>query len=134
MKRMLTIAFAFAIALGGAAAANADKPADPGREHGLCTAFFNGQKNGHEKQKNGEKGEYPGPFEGLLDNAPDGDDDNDTGGDVADLYQWCQQYGIGGNEDNGRWDCTITEDDPTTQEDESNAECDRDTQPGPDRG
>lgn len=117
MKRILTIVSAFAIALGGAAAATAEKPADPGREHGLCTAFFNGQKNGHEKQD-----QYPGPFQELLDGA---------GGTVNDLYLWCQAFGIGGNEDNGRWDCTI--DDGGTPDDSTDdtADCQPDDNPGP---
>ena len=108
MKRILTIVFAFAIALGGAAAATAERPAEPGREHGLCTAFFNGQKNGHEKQD-----EYPGPFQDLVDDAPDGSDEGSEGGSVADLYDWCQQFGIGGNPDHGRFDCGPNEDGQT---------------------
>jgi hypothetical protein len=96
---------------GVAGVAKADRPADPGKEHGLCTAFFNGKKEGHEKQKD-KNGEYPGPFQDLLSDAPDGSDENDTGGDVADLYDWCQQFGIGGNPDeNGRFTTCWTDDD-----------------------
>lgn len=130
MKRLLTIALLAILALGSASMAKAEPPAEPGRNHGLCTAFFNGQKNGHDKQKAEEGGEYPGPFEALINDAPDGSDDNDTGGDVADLYEWCQQYGIGGNEDHGRYDCVITEDNPATAEDESDTTCTEDNTPG----
>jgi hypothetical protein len=89
--------------IAGTGVALADKPADPGREHGLCTAFFNGQKNGHEKQRE-RNGEYPGPFQDLLEGAPDGPDEGSDGGSVSDLYNYCQQFGIGGNPgENGRF-------------------------------
>ena len=93
--------------LAGAGVALAEKPENPG-EKGHCTAFFNGKKKGH-----GEDGSYPGPFQDLQDRQPDGSDENDTGGDLADLYDYCMAtYGIGGNPDeNGRFTTCWTDDD-----------------------
>ena len=106
MKKLLLSALVAGSMVAGAGVALADRPSDPGKEHGHCTAFFNGQKNGH-----GEDGEYPGPFQPLLDNAPDGSDENDTGGDVADLFDACEGN-IGGNPDeNGRFTTCWTDDD-----------------------
>lgn len=123
MKRILTIASAFAIALGGAAAATAEKPADPGRDHGLCTALFNGQKNGHEKQD-----QYPGPFGDLIANTLDADGDGSV---LDDLYEACQAFGIGGNEEHGRFLCTLgAEDDPATPDDETDYACSEREGPG----
>lgn len=111
LKKLLLSALVAGTMFAGAGAALAEKPAEPGREHGLCTAFFNGQKNGHEKQ-NDRNGSYPGPFQELLDSAPDGSDENDTGGDVADLFEACNEVGIGGNPDeNGRFTTCYTDDD-----------------------
>jgi hypothetical protein len=106
LKKLLLAALVSASLIGGAAVAQADPPPDPGREHGLCTAAFNGKKNGH------EDGNWPGPFQDLRDSAPDGSDENDEGGDIADLYDYCQQFGIGGNPDeNGRYTTCWTDDD-----------------------
>ena len=118
MRKLLAALMAVGLMLGGASVAVADPPADPGKEHGHCTAFFNGQKKGHGKKD----GTYPGPFQELQDKAPDGTDDDDgdgqptgpgeTGGELSDLYDWCQQYGIGGNPDeNGRFTSCWTDDD-----------------------
>ena len=120
MKKLLLSALVAGTMFAGAGAALAEKPAEPGREHGLCTAFFNGQKNGHEKQKE-RNGEYPGPFQDLLDNAPDGPDSGDEGGSLQDLYDRCQQVGIGGNPDeNGRFEECFDGDGPDDDSDSCN--------------
>ena len=75
MKRILTIGVAFAIALGGAAVANADPGPNGHNDYGLCTAAGHGEKNGW------TDGDLPGPFAG----APDGDDPGDEPGGRQDF-------------------------------------------------
>lgn len=123
MKRMLALlcGATLLLAAAGASVASAEKPDDAGpgdnNKHGLCTAFFNGQKNGHDK--NGD----PGPFADLINQAdePDGEDGADSGDrleSVADVYQYCQAFGIGGQpEHNGRYDCEEADGTPRTDGD-----------------
>ena len=103
-------------------AAKDDEKAGPNNEKGLCTAYFNGQKNGHDEDNN------PGPFAGLEEDgaaydeengADDGDPDTDDDGEdlaeeqgvVSDVFEYCEQFGIMGNpEENGRYDCRDGED------------------------
>lgn len=83
MKKLLSIA-ALVVLGGGLAAPAFAEPPDPNKNiHGLCTAYFSGNKNGW--KKNGT----PPPFRGLEDAVPedydgDGDDDRD------DVYAWCR--------------------------------------------
>jgi hypothetical protein len=85
------------------AVAQAEKPAQPGKEHGQCTAYFNGHKNGW-----GE-GHPPG-FDDLVAAADSSDDGNPT--TLQELFDYCTGYGIGGNPDqNGRFvDCFAGDD------------------------
>jgi len=102
LKKMFLSAAIAASLIAGTGVAMAEPPKDPGREYGLCTAFFNGQKKGHDKQKAKEDGAFPGPFQGLDENNPDG---NDAGEDnISEIYSYCQQFGIGGNGEHGRFD------------------------------
>ena len=108
--RILALLVAGAMAGGYVGVAEAKSPnagGNPGpnghNDHGLCTAYFNGQKNGH------EQGNSPGPF-GALEDA--------NGDDVQAIYDFCRavEGGIGGNPDeNGRFtDCfTDANDDPS---------------------
>jgi hypothetical protein len=114
LKKLIALV-ALTLMLGGATAATAAKGENQGKagpngnnDHGLCTAYFNGQKNGHE-------GGSPGPFAALEEhseeNAPkntDEDDNNDVTGIEA-VWDYCNSVakGIGGNGDeNGRFtDC-----------------------------
>ena len=116
--------------LFGVVNASADPDPEGPAKKGLCTAYFNGQKNGHDK--NGD----PGPFQALEDAAAnsdgvdnDGDGDTDDGQESIDdgtaegdleqaeaVFSFCDGL-IGGNPDHGRYDCTA--DDPTTEEDET---------------
>jgi len=93
-----------AAALGGGIAGVA--VAEPGpndhNNHGLCTAFFNGQKNGHDKNGN------PGPFQALIDAASDGDENTPV---EEDVYNYCQEFGIGGNPEHGRYPDLFDEED-----------------------
>jgi hypothetical protein len=100
--------------------------ADPGpngnNDKGLCTAYFNGQKKGHEKQQE-RNGEYPGPFQALQDTA-EAASDGEYEGEEA-VYWYCAirdgAPGIGGNPDhNGRWTCAEDEDgDPQCEDNEA---------------
>jgi hypothetical protein len=95
MRKLLATVVA-AVALGGGVASVA--LAEPGpngsNEHGLCTAYFNGQKNGHDKNGN------PPPFQALIDAASDGDEETPV---EEDVYNYCQEFGIGGNPEHGRY-------------------------------
>ena len=75
----------------GAQAAKPQEGDEPRNTKGLCTAYFNGQKKGHEKGS-------PGPFAALEEK-----------GSLQDVYDYCSglEKGIGGNPDeNGRFtDC-----------------------------
>lgn len=99
-----------------AALADHNEDGEPSNTHGLCTAYFNGQKKGHDK--NGQ----PGPFAGLeaasrvyteedgVDNDQDGEVDEE--GENQDLsaaeniFNYCSDHTeIGGNPTHGRFTC-----------------------------
>jgi hypothetical protein len=111
------IAALMMMGLFGVVGATADPGPNGNNNNGLCTAYFNGQKKGHDK--NGQ----PGPFQALEDEAEeqaprnnDEDDDNNVSGFEA-VFDYCNSlYSIGGNPEHGRYDCTP--DDPETDEDE----------------
>jgi hypothetical protein len=93
MKKRLAVATATLMFVGLGAGIVQAAPGPNGRnDHGLCTAYFNGQKKGHDK--NGS----PGPFAAL-------EDANDN--DIQAIFDYCNTVGIGGNPDeNGRFtDC-----------------------------
>ena len=95
MKKLLLAAATAALLTTGAGAAIAAPGPNGNNDHGLCTAYFNGQKTGHDKHGS------PGPFAALEQAADDGDDDTST---AQDVYNYCQAAGIGGNPDeNGRF-------------------------------
>lgn len=123
-KLMATLLAAFALAaLFGVQAAQADPEGAGNSDKGLCTAYFNGQKNGHDK--NGQ----PGPFQSLEDRAEaahpnnnDEDPDNDVEGPPA-VWDYCNSLTppgnapvIGGNPDHGRYDCETGDADNTCTE------------------
>jgi len=105
MRKLIASALVATSMFIGVGIAQADKPADPGKEHGQCTAAFNGQKNGW------GTGHPPG-FNDLYDAADQaGNDDGTT--TTQELYDYCLAYGIGGQPDHGRYatcfddgDCT----------------------------
>jgi hypothetical protein len=103
-KRLLgTLVVAFMLTGMFAAFGIADPGPNGNNDKGLCTAYFNGQKKGHDKHGS------PGPFAELERIAEEGYDGD---GDTADaVYWWCSirdgAPGIGGNPDNsGRWTCS----------------------------
>ena len=129
MRKLIVVAVAASLSFG-ANAALADPRDEPGpgpngsNEHGLCTAYFNGQKNGH------EEGKGPGPF-GVMENedakeydsrgSNEEDDREDDPSD--DVFEFCTDPienpgGIGGNPDeNGRWDCFDDQDETKPRDD-----------------
>lgn len=126
MKRMLALFFGAAMFLTGFAVTNAS--ADPGpngnNEKGLCTAYFNGQKNGHDK--NGS----PGPFAALEDASEDDGSNEDLEDEQQisdDVFEFCDEFGIMGQpEQNGRFDCREGEgrEDPARDaDDDGEIEC-----------
>lgn len=130
MKKVLVALAAFGLILGGASTASAgheekDGPGPNGHNnHGLCTAYFNGQKNGH------EEGNGPGPFGALEDESEDSGQNENLPEEQQvsdDVFEFCNQYGIGGNpEENGRFDCREGEDrngPPRDSDDDTEIEC-----------
>lgn len=142
------------MALGGTIAAG---PGPNGNnDGGLCTAYFNGQKNGHDNENAGgngngngrQPGEQPGPFQGLEEASRayaendgrdnDGDGEVDEAGESEEMsaaeaiFNYCDDNAwIGGNPEHGRFDCERAEDDPSTEEDESDqVECEDNPAPG----
>jgi len=67
-------------------------------DHGLCTAYFNGQKNGWDSHT-------PPPFQNLSDRAGDGSDSNSTTGDPADIWDFCDGL-VDGQPSHGRYTCS----------------------------
>lgn len=110
--------------LFGVAAATADPGPNGTNDKGLCTAYFNGQKKGHDRDGDGQT-DNARAFQGLeeaagvmVDTLPE---------DVADMvYEFCMSTAgrdgdgvdIGGNpNENGRWTCSV--DDGGTPDDSS---------------
>lgn len=128
MKRLIALLFGttLLVSMFGVISANAAPGPNGNNDKGLCTAYFNGQKNGHDKHDN-----QPGPFAALEDHAEeeaprnnDDDDENDVTGTEA-IFDYCDGM-IGGNMEHGRYLCTA--DDPDTEEDEFG--CTDNEQPG----
>ena len=100
-KRLAVAATALMFAGLGAGVVGASPGPNTHNDHGLCTAYFNGQKKGHE-------GGSPGPFAAL---------EAEYGPELQDIYDNCQLVGIGGNGDeNGRFQECFTGDDACPDE------------------
>ena len=146
LKKLIALV-AMMLMIGGANAALADPPDGKGpgdnNKRGLCTAYFNGQKNGHDDDEDGSRQK---PFAGLEEAgkayADNDEKDNDGDGEVDEgdegdgmsfeeaVFNYCDGS-IGGNPDHGRFLCAFGEDDPDTDEDESEqTECSDTEQPG----
>ena len=139
--------------LGFVGGAQAEPGPNGNNDHGLCTAYFNGQKNGHghgEDQDN-----QPPPFQGLEDasrtytdnDGVDNDDDGTTDEkddpatpanegenseltDAENIFNYCSDNSvIGGNPAHGRFTCsnTLTS---TGPDDQSDPECNENEKPG----
>jgi hypothetical protein len=148
MKQLLGIAvgvLAFVASAVGMASASAAPGPNGLNDHGLCTAYFNGQKVGHGP---GEDTDDPPPFQGLEDageaytQTDEDDNDRDTTPDDSDesaqltdaenIFNFCNDGGlIGGNPERGRFTCNdpgVADDD--TSDSESDPECSRNEKPG----
>jgi hypothetical protein len=141
LKKLIAVVVLMLTAGAFASAALAAPGPNGSNDHGLCTAYFNGQKNGHDKKDDGS----PGPF-GALEDAgaaytdSDGEDNDRDGetdeeGESASLspeenvYNYCNDNDlIGGNPVHGRFTC----EDPGAEEPEgdSDPECDDNPAPG----
>lgn len=130
MRKMILGALA-AITLvlsGGAFAAQAEPGPNGNNEKGLCTAYFNGQKKGHDKDGDGRSN--PKPFAALEDDAEDDGENEDLEPEQQisdDVFEFCDQFGIMGNpEENGRFDCREDESRtgaPRDSDDDGEVEC-----------
>ena len=124
--------------LGGLSFAQAEPGPNGKNDKGLCTAYFNGQKEGHDK--NGQ----PGPFQALEDTSREYTDsdgvDNDGDGEVDEedenqdlsaaenVFNFCDNTTeIGGNPEHGRYTC-VPDSDPTTEGDQPS--CEENEKPG----
>lgn len=126
MKKSISLLFGAALLLAtfGVVSANADPGPNGSNEKGLCTAYFNGQKKGHDKHGS------PGPFAALEEDAQDDGSNEDLEDEQQisdDVFEFCDQFGIMGNpEQNGRYDCREGEgrNDPARDsDDDSEIEC-----------
>lgn len=98
--------------LFGVASANAVPDPEGPAKKGLCTAYFNGQKVGHDKHGS------PGPFAALEQAADSANGEDDANADprlerAEDVFAFCDGL-IGGNMSNGRFDCAEAEDGTVT--------------------
>lgn len=114
MKKLLAAfgAAAMLLAIFGASSAQATPDPEGPAQKGLCTAFFNGQKVGHDSQGS------PGPFAALAEAADAANGDDEANADVLleiaeDVFAFCEGL-IGGNMTNGRYDCTEADDGTVT--------------------
>lgn len=121
MKKLVSALFAslLLVTMFGVISASAEPGPNGNNNKGLCTAYFNGQKKGHDKHGD------PGPFQALEDAAAEEDDrDNGRGYDDSEpgsdgdlnqaeaVYMFCEGL-IGGNPSNGRYDCESTDEGPS---------------------
>jgi hypothetical protein len=160
LKKVFAVIIGALGMLGAAAGISSAEPGPNGHnDHGLCTAYFNGQKNGHGP---GEDTDDPPPFQGLQEKGEnytntDGDDNDFDGGadaddpnppedrdltDAENIFNYCGDNNlIGGNPDHGRFTCTAEEDDgdpnnpvdpgtPGNPDPLSDPECSRNDKPG----
>jgi hypothetical protein len=123
MKKLLAALGASLMLLGlfGVSQATADPGPNGNNDKGLCTAYFNGQKKGHDKDGDGRT-DNARSFQGLEDEAEDdGSNENlfDEQQISDDVFEFCQALGIMGNpEENGRFDCREGEDRDSPARDE----------------
>jgi hypothetical protein len=157
LRKTILAAFTAILLLAGFAGASTAF-ADPGpngnNDHGLCTAYFNGQKNGHGEGE--DQSNQPPPFQGLEEDARaytdsdkeedpgtgsdnDKDGQSDEGGEAAQLtaaeniFNYCNDLStIGGNPTHGRFTC---DDDGNTvdgldDDSDTRPECETNPEPG----
>jgi hypothetical protein len=133
MKKMIATLGAALMMLGlfGVSQATADPGPNGNNDKGLCTAYFNGQKRGHDKDGDGRT-DNARAFQGLEEAA--GVTEETAGDDVADMvYEFCMSMAgndgdgvdIGGNpNDNGRWTCSVDDNDTPNDTSDDEYNCD----------
>ena len=145
MIRKLSVAIAALLLAGlGAGLATAEPGPNGNNDHGLCTAYFNGQKVGHGP---GEDTDDPPPFQGLqeageyytdhdgADNDRDGEvdegDESEQLTDAENIFNFCNDTTIiGGNPDHGRFTCQDEGGVGVGPDTETDPECTRNDKPG----
>ena len=144
LKKLLVALVATLAALGFANFAQAEPGPNGNNDHGLCTAYFNGQKNGHGEGE--DQTNQPPPFQGLEDTSreytdndkADNDDDgqvdedgeNESLTDAENIFNYCNdQLLIGGNPEHGRFTCTDPGVTPPN-DGETSPECENNEGPG----
>lgn len=146
LKRLLALLVAALATVGVMNIATAEPGPNGNNDHGLCTAYFNGQKNGHGEGE--DQSNQPPPFQGLedasreytdndgVDNDNDGETDEDGENsaltDAENIFNYCNDNSvIGGNPIHGRFTCTdgdgVDEDGSDT---DSEPECNENPAPG----
>jgi hypothetical protein len=144
LRKLTVVIGAFIMAGFGVGLANAEPGPNGHNDHGLCTAYFNGQKVGHGAGE--DQDHQPPPFQGLedasrtytdhdgIDNDNDGQVDeegeNTSLTDAENIFNYCGDTTvIGGNPEHGRFTCG--NDLPTNGSDEqTDPECNRNEKPG----
>lgn len=148
MKKVIIVALGVLAMLAAAIGVSNAEPGPNGHnDHGLCTAYFNGQKVGHGP---GEDTDDPPPFQGLedrgeqytqTDSAPNNDNDRDGTPndaneseeltDAENIFNYCNDGGlIGGNPEHGRFTCSDPGVAGPSTDTESDPECERNDKPG----
>lgn len=152
LKKLLVALVATLAALGFANFAQAEPGPNGSNDHGLCTAYFNGQKNGHGEGE--DQSNQPRPFQGLEDagyaytNNDDVNNDRDSGADESDpqgpndegeqltdaenIYNYCSNHTIiGGNPEHGRFTCVDAGGtDADGSDSNTDPECNENAEPG----
>jgi hypothetical protein len=145
-KLIIGVISALLLVLGFVGGAQAEPGPNGNNDHGLCTAYFNGQKNGHGEGE--DQDNQPPPFQGLedasreytdndgSDNDNDGETDEDGENealtDAENIYNFCNDLStIGGNPDHGRFTCTDEDGvDLDGSDSDSDPECNENEGPG----
>lgn len=147
MKRIIAIAIGVLGLLAGIVGISTADPGPNGNnDHGLCTAYFNGQKNGHGEGE--DQSNQPPPFQGLEDAGRDYTDndgvDNDNDGDTDEegentlltdaenIFNYCDDEStIGGQSIHGRFACADGDGiDADGSDSDSDPECNENPEPG----
>lgn len=134
---------------GGAFAAQAEPGPNGSNDKGLCTAYFNGQKEGHGDGE--DPANQPKPFDGLesageaYTDSDGKDNDRDGKADETDqetreseeltgaenVFNYCNSIdGIGGKPEHGRFTCTVTGGTSTGEDTSTDPECNENEEPG----
>jgi hypothetical protein len=124
LRKIILGSLAALTLISGAFSVSASPDPEGPAQKGLCTAYFNGQKNGHDKDGDGKSN--PGPFAALEAAADDGDDDTSV---AEDVWLFCDGL-VGGNTDHGRYTCTTDNNGTPNDSSDDTASCTNNEAPG----